>query len=384
MIESSSAAEILSALGLAVFDRNIEGKFAIVGKLPAWSRRFRLAKNVELSREDLIGKFPLLDTFLADAEGVWRTGQGLPLDSGPWTQSDSSGEACTLQAVAILASKHPFLLLRLPGPEFEHQKTIIQRARDQSIEYGLMERHMRDLAARNSEVERLGRLKGEFLASMSHELRTPLNAIIGFSTLLGQERAGGLNNKQKSFVDEIGQAASHLLSVINDILDISRVEAGRLELQPEAFTLGGELTEVLSDTAPAGSREGHSNPCGGCGSGSSCIRRPCPVQASPVQLAEQRDQIHSKGRHESRFRPVTQARRSRYLLPTTVRAFPSMNRIGYSKGFSRARAPASWKGLGWGWQSPSVSSNSTGGESTCKAPQASGSRFCFTLPSGIS
>ena len=250
MIESSSAAEILSALGLAVFDRSAEGKFAVVGKLPAWSRRFRLAKNVELSREDLIEKFPLLDTFLAEAEEAWRTGQGLPLDSGPWTQSDLSGEACTLQAVAILASKHPFLLLRLPGPEFEHQKTIIQRARDQSIEYGLMERHMSDLAARNSEIERLGRLKGEFLASMSHELRTPLNAIIGFSTLLGQERAGTLNEKQRSFVGEIGQAATHLLNVINDILDISKEEAGRLELQMEAFTLGGELSEVLSILHP--------------------------------------------------------------------------------------------------------------------------------------
>ena len=109
---------------------------------------------------------------------------------------------------------------------------------------------MNDLESRNREVERLGRLKGEFLASMSHELRTPLNAIIGFSTLLGQERAGSLNEKQRSFVGEIGQAASHLLSVINDILDISRVEAGRLELQPEAFTLGEGLTEVLSVLHP--------------------------------------------------------------------------------------------------------------------------------------
>ena len=250
MIESSSAAEILSALGLAVFERNSDGIFALVGKLPAWGQRFNLSKHVELTREELIESFPLLDTFLAEAEDVWRTGQGVPLDSGPWIQSDSSGEACTLQALAILASKHPFLLLSLPGAEFAQHKTTIQRARDQSIEFGRMERHVNDLESRNREVERLGRLKAEFLASMSHELRTPLNAIIGFSTLLGQQKAGSLNEKQRSFVGEIGQAASHLLSVINDILDISKVEAGRLELLPEAFTLGEGLTEVLSIIHP--------------------------------------------------------------------------------------------------------------------------------------
>ena len=85
---------------------------------------------------------------------------------------------------------------------------------------------------------------------MSHELRTPLNAIIGFSTLLVQQRAGALNDKQKSFVGEIGQAAAHLLKVINDILDLSKVEAGRLELYPEACTLGEVLGEVLSVVHP--------------------------------------------------------------------------------------------------------------------------------------
>jgi signal transduction histidine kinase len=148
------------------------------------------------------------------------------------------------------ASNHPFLLLSLPGPEFEQNTTFVQRARDQSIAYGRMERRMNDLESRNVEVERLGRLRGEFLASMSHELRTPLNAIIGFSTLLRQERAGSLNDKQRNFVSEIGQAASHLLSVINDILDLSKLEAGRLELQLEAFTLGEGLTEVLSVLHP--------------------------------------------------------------------------------------------------------------------------------------
>ena len=256
MIESSSAAEILFALGRAVFERNDEGKFTVVGKLPVWSQRFHLSKHVERNREDLIKTFSFLDSFLPEAEEMWRRGEGDPLGSGPWIQTDCSGEPCTLQALAIFASKQPFLLLSLPGPEFEQNKITMQRARDQSIAYGRMERQMNDLESRNREVERLGRLKGEFLASMSHELRTPLNAIIGFSTLLGQQKAGSLTDKQARFVGEIGQAAGHLLKVINDILDISKVEAGNIELQPEAFTLGEGLTEVFSVVHPLAIEKG--------------------------------------------------------------------------------------------------------------------------------
>jgi signal transduction histidine kinase len=250
MIESSSATEILNALGLAIFERNADGTFTLVGKFPAWTYRFGLSKHVDFTREHLIDAFPLLDTFLVEAEEVWEAVPGAPLDSGAWIQSDLSGETCTLQATAISASGQPFLLLNLPGAQFEQDKAIIQRARSQSMAHDRMERRVTNLESRNREVERLNRLKGEFLASMSHELRTPLNAIIGFSTLLVQEKAGSLNDRQKGFVGEIGQAASHLLNVINDILDISKVEAGRLELQPEAFSLGEGLSEVLSVVHP--------------------------------------------------------------------------------------------------------------------------------------
>ncbi len=256
MIESSSAAEILNALGLGVFERNADGTFTLVGNLPSWSDRFQLSKAVDLTREGLVETFPFLETFLSEAEEAWATGEGVLLDSGTWVQADPSGVACTLQASAISIASQPFLLLSVPGPQFEENKAFIQRARNRSIAYGRMERQVTDLESRNRDMERLNRLKGEFLASMSHELRTPLNAIIGFSTLLVQEKAGGLNEKQKNFVGEIGQAATHLLKVINDILDISKVEAGRLELQPEAFTLGEGLSEVLSVIHPLAMAKG--------------------------------------------------------------------------------------------------------------------------------
>jgi len=109
----------------------------------------------------------------------------------------------------------------------------------------------KELELRNREVERANRMKSEFLASMSHELRTPLNAIIGFSDLLAEQTAGPLSSKQQRFVSHIQQGARHLLALINDILDLSKVEAGRLELNRENVPVGTALAEVLVSIRPA-------------------------------------------------------------------------------------------------------------------------------------
>jgi len=109
----------------------------------------------------------------------------------------------------------------------------------------------KELELRNHEVERANRLKSEFLASMSHELRTPLNAIIGFSDLLAEQTAGPLSAKQQRFVNHIQQGARHLLALINDILDLSKVEAGRLELSRENVAVTVVLAEVLTSIRPA-------------------------------------------------------------------------------------------------------------------------------------
>jgi signal transduction histidine kinase len=88
----------------------------------------------------------------------------------------------------------------------------------------------RDLAAANQELEVASQHKSEFLAHMSHELRTPLNAVIGFSDLLKAQYFGPLNQKQSEYVRDINASGQHLLSLINDILDLAKVEAGRMEL----------------------------------------------------------------------------------------------------------------------------------------------------------
>jgi len=120
-----------------------------------------------------------------------------------------------------------------------------------------LEQRTRDLAVtntelelRNREVEKANRLKSNFLATMSHELRTPLNAIIGFSDLLARETAGPLTQKQDRYVGHVKESSRHLLALIDDILDLSKIEAGRLELKYENFQLSVAADEVLSALRP--------------------------------------------------------------------------------------------------------------------------------------
>jgi PAS domain S-box-containing protein len=113
-----------------------------------------------------------------------------------------------------------------------------------------IEQQHRELELRNQEVERATQMKSKFLASMSHELRTPLNAIVGFSGLLAEQTAGALNEKQQRFINHIKQGADHLLQLINDILDLSKIESGLLEIRCENFSIASAMPEVLSIVRP--------------------------------------------------------------------------------------------------------------------------------------
>ena len=139
--------------------------------------------------------------------------------------------------------------------QIQQRDGALQRAHDE-LEQRVQERTNqlavanKELDLRNREVERATQMKSKFLASMSHELRTPLNAIVGFSDLLAEGTPGQLNEKQKRFVNHIKQGSAHLLQLINDILDLSKIEAGQLELRCEEFLVKDALPEVLSTIHP--------------------------------------------------------------------------------------------------------------------------------------
>ena len=101
-----------------------------------------------------------------------------------------------------------------------------------------------ELESRNRRIEEASRLKSEFLANMSHELRTPLNGIIGFSELMYNEDIGSVTDEHKEFLGDILTSGRHLLQLINDILDLSKVEAGKLEFRAEEIELSRLIQEV--------------------------------------------------------------------------------------------------------------------------------------------
>ena len=106
------------------------------------------------------------------------------------------------------------------------------------------------------ELETASRHKSEFLANMSHELRTPLNAIIGFSEVLTEQMFGDLNPKQLEYLEDIKSSGKHLLALITDVLDLSKVEAGRMELHPSLFSLREVLESGLTMVGERATRNG--------------------------------------------------------------------------------------------------------------------------------
>jgi len=114
----------------------------------------------------------------------------------------------------------------------------------------LQANYMAELEARQREAERLNLLKSEFLASMSHELRTPLHTIIGFAELLSEDAEGTLNEKQKRFLQHIQQDSEHLLGLINDVLDLSKIEAGAMSLRIEHVSLADAISDALNAIRP--------------------------------------------------------------------------------------------------------------------------------------
>jgi len=136
---------------------------------------------------------------------------------------------------------------RKAGGEFPPQVLdLLQTFAAQSVLAIHNARLFREIEEKGREIEIANKHKSEFLANMSHELRTPLNAIIGFSEALLEKMFGEINEKQKDYLQDIHSSGQHLLSLINDILDLAKVEAGRMELNLGTFDLPAAIANALT------------------------------------------------------------------------------------------------------------------------------------------
>lgn len=242
------------------------------------------------------------------------------------------------------------------------------------------EKYIRELELRNREAERANLLKTEFLANMSHELRSPLHTVIGFAELLAEEKDGPLNEQQKRCLGYIRKDSLHLLDLIDDLLDLSRIEAGYLELRYEEIHIDAVIEEALSSIRPRAAAKS-------VGIGTDVLI-PAPVLADRVCFKQI---LHNLLTNAIKFTPeggkvqVRAARRGQFAEISV-----SDNGIGipedeqqavFDKFYQvRAATRSGLEGTGLGLAITKRLVEQHGGSISLKSRPGSGSCFSFTIP----
>jgi len=189
--------------------------------------------------------------------------QDEPVQGCPHAKSMETGRSHTEEIYDVNRDMH---LLVTDSPLFENGELVgsvhiakditrqkqaeneLKAHRDRLEE--LVAERTKELSEANRELQQLDRLKSMFIASMSHELRTPLNSIIGFTGIMLQGMTGGLNDKQRDHLGRVYRSAKHLLNLITDVIDISKIEAGRVDVFPEPLELGEVVREAVTAVEP--------------------------------------------------------------------------------------------------------------------------------------
>jgi len=214
------------------------------------------------TKDELAGKTILSLIKNSDADAVLKkvANKRLNLNAQEITITDAHGKDLEVRFNAtVLKDKmqHAFgtiFVLRSLKEEIELKSAIEKKNFEfdelsQNLEKKVLER-TEELENTNRELERLNQIKGRFIANTSHELRTPLNSILGFSDVLLEKTFGQLNDSQERYVKNIHAAGKHLLELINNVLDIAKIDAGKHEIMYESFRVKDLIEEVISIMKP--------------------------------------------------------------------------------------------------------------------------------------
>ncbi len=174
----------------------------------------------------------------ARLSGIWLAPYEVDIKTG-------GGEIITaiLRAIQISYRKEAVVLVLMTNitERKQAEQKLLEAHRDLEMK---VDERTRELSEANHHLQELDRLKSMFVASMSHELRTPLNSIIGFTGIMAKGLAGEINPEQKKQLGMVQDSARHLLALINDVIDISKIEAGKIEASVSTFDLNDVIREV--------------------------------------------------------------------------------------------------------------------------------------------
>ena len=239
-------------------------------------------------------------------------------------------------------------------PFSEQEIALVQTFGDQAVIALENVRLFHEIQDKSRQLEVANKHKSEFLANMSHELRTPLNAIIGFSEVLLERLFGELNDKQDDYLKDIHSSGRHLLTLINDILDLSKVEAGRMELELSTFDLSGAISNAMTLVRERAQRHGIALGPGGRSGAGRDRRRRAQVQADPAQPAVQRGEVHARRRPRRRRAraPTATTSSSPCTTPASASRPRTRRRCSRSSARSAATTPTSRRAPASAWRSP--------------------------------